>query len=70
MTGWHPGVAAAGQQQERLLRPHQAARILGVTSHQVRKLWRQGKLLGEKLSERNLVFLESEVQKYHDSLND
>jgi len=69
IMGWHPAVAAAGK-EERFLRPHQVAQILGVSSHQVRKLWRQGKLPGEKLSERNLVFPESAVREYRDSINE
>jgi excisionase family DNA binding protein len=69
MGNWHPGMAAAQGQPERLLRPHQVARILGVTAQQVRKLWRQGKLGGEKLSERNLKIPESAIRDYLRDIN-
>lgn len=67
-NNWHPAVAAQ-QSQERLLRPDQAARLLGVTAQQVRKLWRQGKLKGEKYSERNLKIPESAIREYKATLN-
>ena len=70
MSNWHPAVAAAQGAKERELRPHQVARLLEVTAQQVRKLWRQGKLRGEKRSERGLVFLESAVREYQDTLNE
>ena len=66
---YHPAVAAAQGQPERLLRPHQVARILGVKPQQVRKLWRQGKLGGEKSSERNLKIPESAVRDYLNKIN-
>jgi transposase-like protein len=69
VTNWHPAAAAAQGQPERQLRPYQVARILGVTPHQVRKLWRQGKLGGDKSSERNLKIPESAVREYLDALN-
>jgi excisionase family DNA binding protein len=68
-TNYHPAVAAAQGQPERLMRPHQVARILGVTAQQVRKLWRQGKIKGEKSSERNLKFSESAVRDYLETVN-
>jgi excisionase family DNA binding protein len=68
-TNFHPAVAAAQGQPERLLRPDQVARLLGVTPHQVRKLWRQGKLGGEKSSARNLKIPESAVREYLNALN-
>lgn len=66
---YHPAVAAAQGQPERLLRPDQVARLLNVTPHQVRKLWRQGKLGGEKSSERNLKIPESAVREYLNAIN-
>jgi len=69
MANWHPAVAAAQSQQERLLRPDQVARILGVTAQQVRKLWRQGKLPGKKYSERNLRIPEFAVHEYKKAIN-
>lgn len=69
MANWHPAVAAQSG-QDRWLRPDQVARLLGVTAQQVRKLWRQGKIKGEKRSERNLVFTESALREYQDGLNE
>jgi len=69
MANWHPAVAAQSG-QERMLRPDQAARLLNVTAQQVRKLWRQGKIRGEKYSERKLRFSESAILDYRNSLND
>jgi len=68
-TKWHPAAAAAQAQPERWLRPHQVARILGMTAHQVRKLWRQGQIQGEKFSERNLRIPESAVDEYRKAIN-
>ena len=69
VTKFHPAVAAAQGQPERLLRPHQVARLLGVTDQQVRKLWRQGKIRGVKSSERNLRIPESAVEEYKEGIN-
>lgn len=68
-VNYHPAVAAAQGQRERDLRPDQVARLLGVTAHQVRKLWRQGKIRGEKLSERKLKIPESAVEEYRKTIN-
>ena len=69
VINFHPAVAAAQGQPERLLRPDQVARILGMTAQQVRKLWRQGKIQGEKFSERNLRIPESAVEEYKKGIN-
>lgn len=66
---WHPAVAAAAQKKsERKLRPHQVAEVMGVTAQHVRRLWRQGKLRGEKTSQRNLKIPESALLEYLESL--
>lgn len=70
MDNWHPAVAAAQGQTERMLGPHQVARLLNVTAQQVRKLWRQGKIRGEKKSERNLKIPESAVREYQSAINE
>jgi excisionase family DNA binding protein len=66
---WHPAVAAAHERPERLLRPHQVARLLGVTAQHVRWLWRTGKLAGHKSTERNLKIPESAVRAFLESVN-
>lgn len=68
-ANWHPAVAAAQGREEKLLRPHLVARLLGVTPGQVRRLWRQGKLRGEKITERKLLIPESAVREYQDGIN-
>ena len=68
-ANWHPAVAAAQGQAERLLRPHQVAKILGVTSRQVRRLCQLGKLASERTSERNLKIPESALREYLEAIN-
>jgi len=58
------------QEQDKLLRADQAARKLGVTDQHVRRLGRQGKLKREWLSERNIRFLESDVDAYQQRLEE
>jgi len=55
---------------ETLLRADQVARRLGVTPHHIRRLWREGKLPGVKLSQRNLRFRLPDVQEYQRLLNE
>jgi excisionase family DNA binding protein len=55
---------------DKLLRADQAARRLGVTDRQVRRLVRQGKIEGQRLSERNLRVRESAVEKYRSRLEE
>ena len=54
---------------ETLLRADQVAQRLGVTAQHVRRLWREGKLLGVKLSFRRLMFRPEDVQEYLKSIN-
>jgi excisionase family DNA binding protein len=65
---WHPGVAAAGQ-QERLLRTDQVAKMLQCSPRQVRRLFREGKLSGIALGVRRIRFYRSDVDAYLHSLN-
>ena len=69
MANWHPAVAASQGRQERKLRADQVANILWMTAHHVRKLWRQGKIRGEKSSERKLRIPESAVEEYQKAIN-
>jgi len=55
---------------ETLLRADQVARRLGVTPHHIRRLWRDRKLPGVKLSPRNLRFRVADVQEYQRLLNE
>jgi len=55
---------------ENLLRADQVARRLGVSPHHVRRLWRQRKLPGEKLSPRRLRFRLQDVQEYQRLINE
>jgi excisionase family DNA binding protein len=56
------------EDQEKLLRADQVARRLGVTAQHVRWLVRQGKLEGERLSERNLRIPASALDAYRQNL--
>ena len=49
---------------EKKLLPNVAARRLGVTDRQVRRLVQQGKLPGERQNERDLRIPESAVEAY------
>jgi excisionase family DNA binding protein len=51
MTGWHPGVAAAGR-EDRLLRPDQVALRLHCSVRTVRRLCREKLLCGIKAGRR------------------
>ena len=55
--------------KEALLRADQVAQSLGVSAQHVRRLWRERKLLGVKLSPRRLMFRPKDVQKYLITIN-
>lgn len=69
MTGWHPGVAAAGQ-QERWLRPDQVAERLQCSPQWVTELCRSRRLRGAiKLGERRWKIPESALPEYVANIN-
>ncbi len=57
------------QDVDKLLRPDQAARRLGVTDQHVRRLVRQGKVPAARLSQRNIRIAESALLAYQEELN-
>ena len=69
MANWHPAVAAQNQ-QERLLRPDQAAIRLNCTPRWVTELCRQKLLGGVKRGRRKWLIPESAIRDYLDALNE
>ncbi len=66
---WHPAVAAQSQ-QERLLRPDQAAIRLDCTPRWVTELCRQKLLLGIKRGRRKWLIPESAIVDYLRKINE
>jgi excisionase family DNA binding protein len=67
---WHPGVAAAGQRQEdKLLRPDQAALRLKCKPRWVRQLCQDRVLEAIKIGPRKWLIPESAIREYLASLN-
>jgi excisionase family DNA binding protein len=69
-TNFHPAVAAAQGQPERLLRPDQVAIRLKCTSRWVTELCRQKLLGGIKSGRRKWLIPESAISDYLDAINE
>lgn len=65
---WHPAVAAQSQ-QERLLRPEQAAARLECSPRWVRQLCQNKILFGIKKGKRKWLIPESAIRDYLSALN-
>lgn len=68
-SNYHPAVAAAQGQAERLLRTDQAAPRLHCDESTVRRLCRDKLLMGAKVGRRKWMIPESAIQDYLDNLN-
>lgn len=66
---YHPAVAAAQGQPERMLRPHQVALRLKCTPRTVTNLCNQKLLAGIKSGRRKWLIPESAIRDYLDAIN-
>jgi|WetSurMetagenome_2_1015567.scaffolds.fasta_scaffold65901_5 excisionase family DNA binding protein len=67
-TNFHPAVAAAQGQPERLLRTDQAAKWLECDESTIRRLCRSKVLRGIKKGRRKWLISESAIRDYQDAL--